>query len=164
MAWVQTCCRVQSSVGKNAEGQRLVAVQVPRVIRVVNRTTKEGEQCARLLSFRGRRCGPRPSVLVWKSRHSATSATLTLGMPVPSACRRAVPLAPRSSACPRFALTRPAAPPCPPAPCSSALGPPLHSALRPQLSPEPRSSGPAGDIRRAVHPPLSAPGYGKISS
>ena len=93
--------------GKNAEGQRLVAVQVPRVIRVVNRTTKEGEQCARLLSFRGRRCGPRPSVLVWKSRHSATSATLTLGMPVPSAYRRAVPRRPAARTAPASPLPGP---------------------------------------------------------
>lgn len=39
---------------------------------------------------------------------------------------------------------------------------PRSSALRPQLSPEPRSFGPAGDMRRAVHPPprrLAMAGY-----
>ena len=38
---------------------------------------------------------------------------------------------------------------------------PRSSALRPQLSPEPRSFGPAGDMRCAVHPPrrLAMAGY-----
>lgn len=153
---MQTCCRAQSSVGKNAEGQRLVAVQVPGVIRVVNRTTKEGEQCARLLLFRGRRCGPRPFVLVWKSRHSAAPATLALGMPAPSACRRAVPPGasqlglPPASPLPGPQLRR--APRCPAAkPWDRRSTPPrapkLRSGLKLSLDPA-RRFGPVGNMRR----------------
>ena len=120
---------------------------------------KEGEQCARLLLFRGRRCGPRPFVLVWKSRHSATPATLALGMPIPSACRRAVPLALRSLACPRFALTRPAAQ-LRPGPQLRPRAPQLRSGLKLSLDPA-RRFGPAGDMRRAVYP---RPGHGNILS
>ena len=68
------------------------------------------------------------------------------GMPIPSACRRAVP--PGAS---QLGL---------PPPASPLPGPQLCSGLKLSLDLA-RRFGPAGDMRRAVHP---RPGHGNISS
>ena len=70
-----------------------------------------------------------------------------------------IPPARRSSACPRFALTRPAAQ-LRPGLQLRPRAPQLRSGLKLSLDLA-RRFGPAGDMRRAVHP---RPGHGNISS
>ena len=80
----------------NRGGPRRLAAcyrEGPGATRAVNKTAKEGEQCARLpLSWGGRRCELRSFALARIIRHSEMPVTLARGCPPSSAYRRAAPL------------------------------------------------------------------------